>query len=275
MAKHNKKRNVGLLHEQLVRHISENIVRGNKKRAEQAILILQHHFREDAELYREYRLFNALVHTKVPDRTLARQIITESKTASKNHDANKLRVEKSGLIKEINHKLDEENFYARKIEKYKIFATVQALLNEWRGAQKLSPHEIVSYERVLEDWLVREVEEPTLKCRSNANPLTLKIMTEKFNKRYKVFLNEEQQSMIENCLRGDEAELNRQIESIKHRALRALTSFYQSCDNSILLEKRDQLEKKVMSMESSSTGECISRAMVISALIKELEGDDE
>ena len=131
------------------------------------------------------------------------------------------------------------------------------------------------YERVLEDWLVREVEEPTLKCRSNANPLTLKIMTEKFNKRYKVFLNEEQQSMIENCLRGDEAELNRQIESIKHRALRALTSFYQSCDNSILLEKRDQLEKKVMSMESSSTGECISRAMVISALIKELEGDDE
>ena len=120
MAKHNKKRNVGLLHEQLVRHISENIVRGNKKRAEQAILILQHHFREDAELYREYRLFNALVHTKVPDRTLARQIITESKTASKNHDANKLRVEKSGLIKEINHKLDEEIFYARKIEKYKI-----------------------------------------------------------------------------------------------------------------------------------------------------------
>ncbi len=91
MAKHNKKRNVGLLHEKLVRRASEHLVEGDKKRADLNIGILEHCFRENTELHKEFRLFNALVHTKVPNRDLARQIISESRSACLNHDARKLR----------------------------------------------------------------------------------------------------------------------------------------------------------------------------------------
>jgi hypothetical protein len=275
MAKHNKKRNVGLLHEQLVRHASENLVEGNKAKAELAISILQHRFRDQTELQREFRLFNALIHTKVPNREIAKQIITESRIACRNHDANKLRAEKSHLIKEINHKLDEEDFYKRKIGKYRLLATVQALLNEWRGAQKLGPDEIVKYENVLEEWLARDNSESELEKTAHANPLTLKIMTEKFNKKYDLLLNGEQKEMIENCLAGDAKELTRQVGLIKERALTALERFYHHCDNNILLEKRELIEEKISALEPDSTDESISRALVVSALIRELEGDDE
>ena len=46
MAKHNKKRNVGLIHEQLVRYASEKIVEGKKSIAENAVNVLNSHFEE-------------------------------------------------------------------------------------------------------------------------------------------------------------------------------------------------------------------------------------
>ena len=92
MAKHNKKRNVGLLHEQLVRYASENLVTGNKENAELAVELLKTHFRDDSALQKEFKLFNALIHTKVPTREIAQQIITESRIACQNHKKNELSV---------------------------------------------------------------------------------------------------------------------------------------------------------------------------------------
>ena len=74
--KHNKKRNVGLIHEQLIRFASQNLVQGDKSKANLAINILENNFVEGSELHREFRLFNALVHTHVPTADLAKQIIS-------------------------------------------------------------------------------------------------------------------------------------------------------------------------------------------------------
>ena len=87
MAKHNKKRNVGLIHEQLVRFASEKIVEGAKNKAEVALEILNEHFEQDSQLYKEFRLFNALVHTRASTSNIARRIILESKAARKNHNS--------------------------------------------------------------------------------------------------------------------------------------------------------------------------------------------
>jgi hypothetical protein len=275
MAKHNKKRNVGLLHEQLVRYASENLVTGDKENAELAVGLLKAHFRDNSALQKEFKLFNALIHTKVPTKEIAQQIITESRIACQNHEKNELRSEKSRLIKDINHKIDENDFYSRKIPTYRLFATVQALLNEWRGAQKLGPAEVVKYENILEEWLTRDYSELELKNTSHANPLALKIMIEKFNKKYNSLLNEEQRSMMENCLSGNEDELAKQVSIIKEQATAALEKFYQECDNEVLLEKRTLLEAKITTLETAITGETVSKAMTISALVKELEEDDE
>jgi len=275
MAKHNKKRNVGLLHEQLIRFASQNLVEGNKQRANLAIDILNNNFKEGTELYKEFRLFNALVHTSVPTKELAQQIVSESRLACINHCSKTLRSEKSNLIKEVNHSLDVDNFYGRKISQYKVFATVQALLNEWRGAQKLGPEEIVRYEQLLESWLVRDVDNATLDKNPDANPLTLKIMIEKFNSKYKTLLNDEQRAILECCLEGDHKTIELHVESIKQRAKDSLESFYLTCDNTVLIEKRKLVEKRIMSLEHNTTDETIAKAMMISSLIKEMEGSDD
>jgi hypothetical protein len=81
MAKHNKKRNVGLIHEQIVRYASERVVDGDEAKTKKAISILSNHFRAGTELYKEFRLFNSLVHTNVSSKAIARRIIIESKDA--------------------------------------------------------------------------------------------------------------------------------------------------------------------------------------------------
>ena len=275
MAKHNKKRNVGLIHEQLVRHASEKIVEGHKKQAAVAVNILNGHFGERSALQREFRLFNALVHTRVPDKDLARQIIHESKVACRNHDDTKLQKEKSLLIRDINHQIDKVDFYKRKVNEYKIFATVQALLNEWRGADRLGPNEIVKYEKVLEDWLVRDVIPEGLDKNRDANPLTLKIMLEKFNKKYLSKLNDQQAQLLESRLTGDDTAMILHVRDIKERATDALEKFYQTCDNKVLHEKRVLIEAKINSLEPNSTDDTISKALTISALVSEMEDKNE
>ena len=275
MAKHNKKRNVGLIHEQLVRHASEKIVDGYKNQAKTAIKILNKHFGEQSALQKEFRLFNALVHTRVPSRELARQIISESKRACRDHSATKLRREKSLLIRDINHEVDEENFYKRKVTEYKIFATVQALLNEWRGADRLAPDEIVKYEKVLENWLVSDNEPEKLHTNRNANPLTLQIMLEKFNKKYRSMLNIQQAELLESRLSDDSAGVIDHVRNIKKKALRSLEKFYKSCDNKVLQEKQMLMEAKIRSLVPNSTDDTISKALTISALVSEMEEENE
>ena len=109
MAKHNKKRNVGLLYEQLMRFASCCILENDQDKARKSVDILCRHFKPGTALYREFRLFNALVDSKVSSKDIARRIIDESKKACLSHDKNQLRKEKSILIKEINHILNDSN----------------------------------------------------------------------------------------------------------------------------------------------------------------------
>ena len=275
MAKHNKKRNVGLIHEQLVRFASEKIVEGKKQLAETVLSVLKKHFDAETELCKEFRLFNALVHTRVSSEDTARRIIIESKLACKNHDANKLRVEKSALIRSINHDLNDCGFYDKRIYEYKIFATVQALLNDWRGANRLAPNEIVKYENVLEEWLTRPRDESALHKKDNADPLTLKIMTEKFNKKYASCLNTDQAYLLEHALTGNNKKATSKINEIKQRAEVALSRFYVACNNSVLNEKRELIEAKIYALEVNSDDATIKKALMLPRLVEELEGDDE
>ena len=136
MAKHNKKRNVGLIHEQLIRKISEHVVDKDQDNIDKIFNIIENNFVKGSELYKEFRLFNSLVHSRVGSKEIASKILEESKSAAKKHNISKIDQEKSKLIKEINHNIDGKDLYSTRVETYKVFSTVQALLNEWRRARK-------------------------------------------------------------------------------------------------------------------------------------------
>ena len=100
--KHNKKRNVGLLFAQLSQSVSEAMVEGNVKKANKVLGIVKRHFSPGTELYKEFRLFRAIVAASVPTDSLASSIITEAKRASGKIDTRLLKQQKSALIKVIN-----------------------------------------------------------------------------------------------------------------------------------------------------------------------------
>ena len=270
MAKHNKKRNVGLIYEQLMRFASNCVLEEDQSRAKKAIDILCRYFKPGTELYREFRLFNSLVDSNVSNKETARRIIEESKRACLKHDVNQLRKEKSSLIKEINHSLGQSSFYNQKSPKYRTLTTVQALLNEWRGSSVLGPADTVKYENVLEEWLSRPDTSVSSIKKEDANPLTLNIMINKFKQKYENKMNKEQASLFESYLHNKD-DVSQKVEFIKSRATKVMKEYFYGCENKILLEKRPAVEEKINNLQIGSDQDAVSKALVLSSLINEME----
>lgn len=271
MAKHNKKRNVGLLHEQLIRHASRMTVEGNVEKAHEAVSIVTKHFGKNSELLREFRLFSSLIHTSVDSKELAYRIVEESRRACTEHDSSRLRKEKSLLIKDINHLLNEESFYDQRIPDYKTFATVQALLNEWRGSGRLTPAEVVRYETRLVDHLTRARSDVDLKKSENADPLVLNIMIEKFNKKYGKTLTEDQRKILECRLMNKNQEAISLMEGVKEKTLKSISQFYESLENDYLKKKKEVLVERVTNFQPDETDESVAKALSLANLLAELE----
>ena len=126
---HNKKRNTALLYEFLVRTIASALVEGDKKTSSTALKILRRYFKPGTQLYKEFRLFNALVKTTVSSSAVTSSIIAEAKAAAQTADIVALDREKSLLIRSINHALNIDNFYDHPVSEYRTYATIQTLLN--------------------------------------------------------------------------------------------------------------------------------------------------
>ena len=151
--KHRKKRNTGLLYEFLIRYISNALVENNDKNIKKAVKIFKKFFKKDKELYKEFRLFNSLYKTATEKESVASSILSEAKRYSNSFDLEKLDREKSLLIREINHNLNDEDFFSRRVPDYKTHATIQNLFNEWRS-NSMDFSKVAEYEQFLTEWLM-------------------------------------------------------------------------------------------------------------------------
>ena len=154
--KHNKKRNVGIVYELLLKHISTKLLEGNKKEAKIATRLIEKHFKKGTELY------------------------------------------KSALLKDINYKIADKEFYYRSISDYRELGLVQLSLNEWRKEDR-DVKRLVDLETRLGELMLRQknkVNEQIYNA-SHGDRLVLKIMTEKFNRRYGEELTSDQKKIIE------------------------------------------------------------------------------
>jgi len=274
MAKHNKKRNVGLIHEQLVRYVASSLIAEDKRSAEKAVQLIAKHFKPGTELYKEFRLFNAMVNIPVSSRSLAERVLVESKRAAKGHSSQKLRKEKSLLIKDINLQLAESRrFYDIKIENYKLFATVQSVLNEWRGARKLDLTTRARYEEAIVEWLARETEEVQQES-IGTDPLVRKIMYQKFEDKYKDQLSQEQKSILECSILGSEEQFVKIIQETKQKALKQLKDFDKSCDNKLLRENIGTVRSRIEALPEQKSDEVIAKTLHLVHLIEEMQNNE-
>lgn len=275
---HNKKRNVGIVYEQLLATAASAMVEGDKSRANTALKIVKKYFVPGTELYREFRLFNALLKTHVTSDALASRILEESKSAATQYDLSRLRAEKSGLIKEINHSLGKEDFYKTAVSDYKMMATIHTLLEEWR-AKTPDVSRRVQYEAKLHSWLLSPRTDQDLNEMKtpDINDLTVRLMRESFNKKFGDSLSENQKEMIRLLVfEGDTKAVVDKVREQVRLARRSLSLYESQCDSAHVRNKIPDVLQMLESLDPEDTSDSnVAKFMTVAQLCDELMGDKE
>jgi hypothetical protein len=228
---HNKKRNTGVIYEQLLKTVSRCLVEGDKRRAQSCLDIISRHFKQGTELYKEFRLFNALANCEISSSPVAAVIITEARDAARRADKTRLEREKGNLIAEINRRLGPD-FYNTHFERYRDYATIQVLLNSWRS-DATDIGSVFDYEKKLVESMLQGRSHTLPATDDQVNPdinaLVVNIMAEKLNSKFSTTLTDEQRHVIREYVfsppGSDQTSLKKIMSEIKRQAVRDLDDY--------------------------------------------------
>jgi len=279
---HNKKRNSILLYEFLVSSISKSLVENDKKKSSAALKILRRHFKKGTNLYREFRLLNSLVKTSVSSPQVASRILKEAKDAAIQINVEDLNREKSLLIRNINHAINDSGFYDQHISEYRMCATIQQLINEWRS-DDVDISRVAEYEDQLVSWLLtpkKSVNEHTISEDSaGTSRLLMTVMTKKLNEKYSG-LSDQQKSIIKayalSTESNDSTHLRTKLEEVRTNLISSIDAYAEETKSlphlsKKLLETKEELLKESIETVDDST---ITKFMIYSKLNSELESKE-
>jgi len=281
--KHNKKRNIGIIYELILKAMGDCLVENKINNLKKITKIFEKRFAKGTELYKEFRLFNALAQTTASDTHIAVSIITEAKKAARNTDLDKLNKEKSILIRDLNHKIDDKKFYYRNITNYKELATIQLALNEWRKENNGDIKNLIDLEKKVCESLLTEKkklifeEEKNKLDASDSDKLILKIMTEKINKKYKSSLSNSEKEIIrnyalyENKIKGKDYLIG-YLKEKKKEILNLLEEFEKNEKNKILIEKVYDVRDRIENLQINKINDTsIIKFLTLTKLISEIK----
>lgn len=277
MSNHNKKRNVGIIYEQLLHKASAALIDNDTATASKCTSIIKKYYRPGTEIFKEFRLFQALINTTVKSDTLGARLIQEARRGVHIFSPQQLEIEKSALIRDINKVINDVDFFNQPIKEYRTYATVQTLLNDWKREDEANLQRVVEYEGKLLEWMQSEKDQtPKLDdlTTNDVSSLSVKVMNEKFEKKWGDKLNDTQKALIRDYVHGSVDE--RMLESIKKRAMRGLIKLQESTDSQVLIEKLDGVRVMVESASTRSLDDAgIVKFMQLTQLYQELESKDE
>ena len=279
--KHNKKRNVGLLWEFLVRDVTRSIVE-ETSRGEAALRVLKKYFKPGTALYEEFLLFKALIRTTVGP-GIATSLIAEAKRVAKRHDLDRLESEKTAIIHEINKSVSRGDFWDQQIPDYKRYATVQTLINDWRSdSGSIIIERMMKYEEQVAKWLLEEKVELTLEDSGRPDgveQLAVHLMTKKLNERWSGVLSDDQKQIIKLFIfsEGRGTEIRELLTKIRSETLTQIDSNLKSMSkndyNSTPL--REIREKIIGESIQAINDDVVAKFMSITRLRDELRAGDE
>tara|TARA_B100000927_G_scaffold270105_1_gene245989 strand:+ start:3692 stop:4531 length:840 start_codon:yes stop_codon:yes gene_type:complete len=279
MAKvHNKKRNIGIIYEQIIQFVCKKIMENDEATSEKAIKIIKEHFADGTQLNKEYKLFKALSDTKNVSSPLANSIIFEAKKACNNmFDGKKLEREKSKLIKSLNYSFGKGVIFKESVKNYRIYATIQTLLNEWRDPKNASFDLTTKYEIKLHESLTENKKVlAEVKNIPKVDNLTYNLMNNIFENKYSNLLNKSQSNLLKCYAKNDEDTLIESFISLKEETLSYLNDYIGNCENKVLLEKYKSVKQNILNVSTENTSrDNLQRYLTIAKLKEELLGGEQ
>lgn len=287
MSKHTKRRNAGLLYEFLVRTISRSLVEGDKRRSTLALSILKRHFRPDSELYKEFRLINAMVRTTVSSDQVAYSILSEAKQAATTHDRRRLDTEKTALVRDIVRSFKDDVF-EHNVSEYRYYATAQVLLNEWR---KMSLQETVDlstvaqFEDTMVKWLTTRKDQPTVELvneeSSGTNRVLMHFMMKRLNEKYSQNLSPNQTQLLRSyafsTIKDDDKRFKSSLSDIRKCLVEEIDRYMGECQgNEFTTKKLVETRGIVMNDDPQEIDDSvITRHMSYIRLCEEIDSSDD
>lgn len=282
-SKHQKKRNSILLYEFLVRTISNSLIENDKRRSAAALKVLRRHFKPGTNIYKEFRIMNALAKTTVASEHTAASILKEARAAVEGIDPVALDREKSILIRNINHVINDDNFYDQHVPEYRNYATTQVLFNEWRSSDK-NLMVIGQFEDQLLRWLMSDKTEPVSSTLSENTPgtarLLMKVMTKKLNEKYSGVLNEQQKSLVKtyalSSALSDATAITMKLNEIKSTLLGKIDSYAAELrDDDYVKGKLSEAKGALLTEDLTNIDDdTVTRFMLYSRLNDELDSKE-
>ena len=236
MLYHNKKRNVGLLNEFFARYIANALVEQNGAGIDKATILYKKYFLGKTEISKEWKLFAALYETNISSKETAHGLIGRVRSVSGSLNSVSLEAEKTKLIHEVNNLLGDKEFFKRPVGDYKLQASIQVLLNNWREKKLTeSLSEVATLEDSVLEHLVRAKIQPSgnslyLEMDSSQidkeiDSLVVGLMSEKFNTKFNKELFDEQRQIVSNYVFSSSSDVSKGnlkniLESIRTRTLK-------------------------------------------------------
>jgi hypothetical protein len=275
MIKHNKKRNIGIIYELLLRHISNCLIEGRKNDAQKALTIIEKRFNKNTELYKEFRIFNALATSTVSGTHIAAAILQEAKDAIRRSDNKKLMKEKSSLIRDINHSLNDKNFYYRSIPEYTTYASIHKLISEWKKRDESNMANMFKYEKIVTSWLLNENKSIKVNKPIEADHLIFNIMTKKLNERYEKFNNEQKQILQNYALYNNEDhhdKMRNYLDNLKEITIKKVRIYKKESSNEIVNKKVSLVVESINKLNTEVVDDSlIAKFLMLSKLKEEIE----
>jgi len=255
--KHNKKRNTAFLYEVLIRELSRSIMEKNEQLKKELASIINKGFNKKTTLLKELNLYKALYETSDVHPHLAEKLITEVKKEHSKIDKDKLFLEQSSVIKQIN-KILSKSVFSNFVPNYKSIATIYQIFdNECPVKQRV----------LLENEIVRKLISNKNQKEGNMKPIdniVFQSFINKFNLEYSTKLLEEQKQMLNKYIssfvdNGLELKvyLNEEIARLKKIVKNSLSS-KEVKDDSDMTEKT----KKVLLTLSKMKNENIDKRLI-------------
>lgn len=232
--KHNKKRNIGLISEFFSRYIAEAFIDGRHDDISKARQIWEKHIHPKSATYVELQVFNALHESNLKSKEIAFSMLEKAKGICKKQSQQKLDEEKNSLLNEVSNVLGDKRFFDRSIPDYKSYASVQVLMNAWRGIGfKGSISDMANLEEMVLEHIIAFKAKPEFDASNltstEIDSLVIKLMTEKFNAKYNGLLNENQKNIVSLYMLSQKDidngnKLQNLLEGLKTSTLKALKS---------------------------------------------------
>lgn len=205
--RHSKFKNTGILFELLTRQITADILGGKGESIAKDLLFK--YFKENTELGKEWKLYNAILTTKLKEETKAERLVSVILEARKRLSRRRLSKEKYELIKEIKEKYPLDDLFKAPIRNYRMLASIYKLFEDGVSDEvRFNVNEVFQAKTCIVEHIidkpksvVNETEDEQLidtyrRQNSETRLLAYELLLEKLNTKYSTVLDDDQKAVL-------------------------------------------------------------------------------